>query len=420
MADDAYVGSPAAALMNALGSGVREPEIRAVVGRAGVGKTALLVHVGLESLMRGRQVLHVALRDTVDHARTHCDEVLRAVTERSRLPDPTLKIERLRTIHSFHGRPFDVAAVDRNLAVLEEVAQFLPEVLLVDGFDSPTAALAHIEALRALSRRRLLRCWLGVRADDAGWEKLAKAADLTVRLTADGRVVQLDVVAGGPDVRLTLDPSSLLVRNPEATRVDDGEVFSEQARVSARECTLYSGGAAGTEAAFGEAAERWEAHEVNFTFDGHVQVRSRGRYELSPKELAVGDVSLAYVSKRLNRSYNDKGGLIRGVLQTLWHMVSRSQQVFVVGRIQDDGTVVGGTGWSVELARMWNRELWVFDQDKDGWYRWDGTGWADGKPRITAMHLCGTGTRYLSPNGKAAIEELFARSFAKDAGAAPN
>jgi hypothetical protein len=154
---------------------------------------------------------------------------------------------------------------------------------------------------------------------------------------------------------------------------------------------------------------------VNFTFEGHLQARVRGRYELSPKELAVGDVSLAYVSKRLNRAYNDKGGLIRGVLQTLWHMVSRSQQVFVIGQIQDDGTVVGGTGWSVELARMWSRDLWVFDQEKNGWYRWDGAGFVSGTPRITSMHLCGTGTRYLSADGRAAIEDLFRRSFG-DAG----
>ncbi|MCO4746972.1 MAG: hypothetical protein KC912_19395 [Proteobacteria bacterium] len=176
------------------------------------------------------------------------------------------------------------------------------------------------------------------------------------------------------------------------------------------ECTLYSGGANGAEAAFGEACEDWGVHEVNFTFEGHKQVRSRGRYELSPRELAAGDVSLVYVSRRLNRTYSE-GSLIRRVLQTLWHMVSRSQQVFVVGQIQDDGTVVGGTGWSVELARMWNKSLWVYDQDQVGWFRWDGQAWVAGQPLITSIHFTGTGTRYLTDEGRAAITDLFARSF---------
>ncbi|TVQ87420.1 MAG: hypothetical protein EA397_18345 [Deltaproteobacteria bacterium] len=181
----------------------------------------------------------------------------------------------------------------------------------------------------------------------------------------------------------------------------------------AADCTLYSGGANGSEQAFGEIGERWGVQEVNFTFDGHKQARSKGRYSLSPRELAAGDVSLVYVSRRLSRTYSE-GTLIRKVLQALWHMVSRSQQVFVIGQIQDDGTVVGGTGWSVELARMWNKTLWVFDQDQDGWFRWDGEDWVPGQPTIDAVHFTGTGTRYLKGNGRAAIERLFERSFAKD------
>ncbi|MBN2797556.1 MAG: hypothetical protein JXX28_00250 [Deltaproteobacteria bacterium] len=176
------------------------------------------------------------------------------------------------------------------------------------------------------------------------------------------------------------------------------------------DCTLYSGGANGTESAFGELAERWGLHEVNFTFDGHKQGRTRGTYLLSPSELVAGDVSLVYVSRRLNRTYSE-GSLIRKVLQTLWHMVSRSQQVFVVGAIQDDGTVVGGTGWSVELARMWNKELWVFDQEKNGWFFWNGEGWVSGTPTIHTVHFSGTGTRYLNEVGQAALNDLFQRSF---------
>jgi hypothetical protein len=86
----------------------------------------------------------------------------------------------------------------------------------------------------------------------------------------------------------------------------------------------------------------------------------------------------------------------------------------VVGRILEDGTVVGGTGWSVELARMWSRDLWVFDQEKLGWYRWDGSSWAIGTPRISAPHVCGTGTRYLEESGRRAIQELFLRSFSNE------
>jgi hypothetical protein len=173
---------------------------------------------------------------------------------------------------------------------------------------------------------------------------------------------------------------------------------------------LYSGGASGTEEAFGSAAERHGLREVNFTFAGHVQARSRGAHPLTERELAEGDVSLAYVSRRLRRSYSSSA-LIRRVLQSLWHQVRNAQVVLVVGTIQEDGTVTGGTGWSVELARMWNKRLWVFDQEKEGWYRWSNDEWVSDTPVLGAESFCGTGTRYLSPVGREAIDALFARSF---------
>jgi hypothetical protein len=42
------------------------------------------------------------------------------------------------------------------------------------------------------------------------------------------------------------------------------------------DCILFSGGAAGAEAEFGAAAERYGVEEVNFTFDGHHIARQRG------------------------------------------------------------------------------------------------------------------------------------------------
>ena len=56
--------------------------------------------------------------------------------------------------------------------------------------------------------------------------------------------------------------------------------------------------AQGAESAFGAAAERHGVEEVNFTFDGHSDARSRGILRvLTTAELKRGDVSLAYVSR---------------------------------------------------------------------------------------------------------------------------
>jgi hypothetical protein len=174
---------------------------------------------------------------------------------------------------------------------------------------------------------------------------------------------------------------------------------------------LFSGAAPGAEAAFGAAAESHGVEEVNFTFDGHNDARRRGIRVLNHEELRQGDVSLSYVSRLMGREYRNTP-LFKKVLQTIWHQVNQGQEIFVVGRILDDQTVKGGTGWGAEFAKLCNKPLLVFDQEKEGWFRWSGEKFEpETAPQITALHICGTGTRFLTEAGEAAIGELFDRSF---------
>lgn len=412
MAREVYERSPTRLFSRTLREVEAAGSLGVVISEAGVGKSALLVHIALDALLRDQQVLHVSLRDSVEHVRAYYDEIFAALARVSQLRDKTaamMSAERHRMIHCYLDRTFSVEHLATNLRMLGDVAQFHPRLMVVDGL-SLAEVEAGREALTALAQELGCRIWLSVTASNDERPALLDQVTMSVKLAAAGRSVQLELLPpSGPAESLPfrLDPVSMLVEGS-----DDWDPSAAPNSPDPADATLYSGGANGAESAFGEAAEAWGVAEVNFTFDGHRQVRARGRYELSPRELAAGDVSLVYVSRRLNRTYSE-GTLIRKVLQSLWHMVSRSQQIFVIGSIQEDGTVVGGTGWSVELARMWNKSLWVFDQDKDGWYRWDGAEWVQGTPVIEAFHFTGTGTRYLEDNAKQAVRELFERSFAR-------
>jgi hypothetical protein len=184
--------------------------------------------------------------------------------------------------------------------------------------------------------------------------------------------------------------------------------------MKADEAILFSGGAAGAEAAFGACAEQHGVEEVNFTFDGHPIARHRGVRVLNHEELQAGDVSLEYVSRLMHRRFAD-APTIRRVLQTLWYQVNSGQEIYVIGTILDDGTVRGGTGWGAEFAKLCNKPLHVFDQAKDRWFTWTDADWqprsVSDRPVITHQHFTGTGTRTLQENGTRAIAELFTRSF---------
>ena len=175
-------------------------------------------------------------------------------------------------------------------------------------------------------------------------------------------------------------------------------------------CTLYSGGLKGAETAFGEAAEKWSIKEVNFTFSGQNTTRGKNEVVLSDDELKRGDISMELVSKMMNRTYYQTEK-IRKVLQTIFHMVNKGHQVFVIGSILEDNTVKGGTGWAVELAKLFNRPLSVFDQSKNGWYSWKQGAWVPESPKIENETFVGSGTRELSENGREAINKLFSDAF---------
>jgi hypothetical protein len=177
------------------------------------------------------------------------------------------------------------------------------------------------------------------------------------------------------------------------------------------DCILFSGAATGAESAFGEAAERHGIEEVNFTFEGQNDIRTRGIRVLTHIELKQGDVSLAYVSRLMNRTFPDTP-LFRKTLQSIWHQVNNGQEIYIIGHILEDGTVKGGTGWGAEFAKLCNKPLYVFDQGKNGWSRWTSDAWVRvSNLKITHTNFAGSGTRILQPNGREAINDLFDRSF---------
>ncbi|MBU0945324.1 MAG: hypothetical protein KJ804_10065 [Proteobacteria bacterium] len=177
-------------------------------------------------------------------------------------------------------------------------------------------------------------------------------------------------------------------------------------------CTLYSGGLKGAEATFGEVAEQLGVKEIIFTFEDHKLNRNKNAVTLSKEELERGDISMELASRMLNRTYYETEK-IRKVLQTIFHMVNNGHQVFVIGTIQEDNSVKGGTGWAVELAKLFNRPLHVFDQPRKQWFTWKGNEWIEDNPVIEFDTFVGSGTRYLSDAGREAIVKLFADSFTK-------
>ena len=420
---DVNARSPLRVLERSMRGGLGRKNIGVVLARSGVGKTACLVQIALDALLRGLRVLHVSNEAPVDHLRSYYDELFHELERTTGLLEASsvlLELEHRRLLISQPGPNLQLDKLTEAAAIAKGALGENPDVVIVEGFDLNTASEADLQALRDMADRLDSELWLSVRTHrhlpithakgyPSPADRFESQIDVMVALESLDNRIRIRVIKDhdapeAPQQSLLLDSVTLQLIE------EDQPAGTSAARNRAR-FTLHSGGARGAEATFGEMAERYGIREVTFSFEGHMnRVRSRGLRVLTENELRIGDVSLRYVSQRLGRIFPQHPS-VRSVIQSIWHQVKPCNQVFVVGIIQPDGTVRGGTGWGAELARRWKKEVFVFDQVQDHWFRWDGEQWAQAEPVITSPFFVGTGTANLQANGQKAIESLFERSF---------
>lgn len=345
---------------------------RVVRGRAGSGKSIFLTELALSYLARGQKVLHIS-NTNQQTIKKHYQHYPHQINLQNRL------------LHSKIGAVFSSEEILSIVEGYKTILSFVPELIIIEG-----AALIN----------------------DVKWKKLCSDTTSIYLSTIDTEETVFPVtqlIAVGDTVEIHTDASHGQLYIDMHSR----RIYERTNPLESTQHTLYASGAAGSEELFGQEAQKWGIQEVHYSFSGHIQNRITGSTVLNETELARGIVSLNYVSRKLKRSW-DKTPQLKKVLQLIWHMVNSAQQIFVVGTIQEDNTVHGGTGWSVELAQRWNKPVWVFDQEKKSWFYWDKTQWIPEVPTITSTHFAGSGTRFLQPEGKKAIKDLFKRSFSSN------
>jgi hypothetical protein len=418
--------SPLRILERSIHGGLGRGNLGVVLAPAGVGKSACLVQIGLDDLMREKAILHVAAGQTVEHVSTWYDVLFDDLADQAALADRDgvrESVGRHRVIRAFPEGGLTPERLDEALSQVERTLQLRPSAILVDGFDwAGPGSAAAVLAIKAAARRAGAELWMtaqtprgydvkGPRTLTPPCEPCDALIDVALFLEPHGSHVEVRLVkdfgdAPPADALLSLHADTLRL-------VKEGEAAAPVA-LPARSHTLLALGSAGAEAEFGACAERWGLSEINFTFGGRDgMARTRGLLELSEDELRLGEVSAAYLKAHMHRTYPDSP-VVKHVLQAIWHQVSTAGEVFSVGTLKPDSTAQGGTGWAVELARHWKKPVHVFDQDRQRWFAWNGREWAEeAPPAVTRERFAGCGTRSLTEAGKEAIRALFERSFGK-------
>ena len=417
--------SPLRILEASLHGGLGRGNLGVIMARAGVGKTACLIQFALDDLMRERKVLHVAIGQTIDHVLAWYDALFNDLAAHTGLKDRDVAKEtvmRNRMIQTYGRGRLDPAALAVLVKRLADHVGFAPDTILIDDHDWDGSRGHNAELVsgyKAIAAGLNAELWMtaqthredtGPRPSEISLPCVGCADLIDVALFLEPRQTFVHIVLL-KDHTNTSPVEMRLCLHPDTLRVTRDEVSDSEVRIPSAASSLLSGGAPGAEAAFGRLAQEYGLREINFTFSGKVMARHRGQRVLNDAELNRAQVSDAWLQAHLRPDLAVTETL-RRVLQSIWYQVNAGGELFFVGTILADGSVSGGTGLAVELARHWRKPCFVFDQDKGAWFSIKAGVWAEvDPPVIRRSRFTGAGTQHLNAAGEQAIVELFQRSF---------
>ncbi len=137
-----------------------------VLARAGVGKTAILVQLALNTLLKGKNVLHISLNDPVKKVGLWYKEVFRHLTK----PYDTRETNQLwesilphRFIMTFRVEGFTSSKLEERLTDLEEQNIFSPQMIFIDGFQIDDTARTSLSDLKDLAKKHSLYVCLTIK-----------------------------------------------------------------------------------------------------------------------------------------------------------------------------------------------------------------------------------------------------------------
>lgn len=133
-----------------------------VMSRAGLGKTAILVQIALDSLLNGKQVVHISVGQTLEKTRLWYDDIFKDIAEECKLENAAEvydDIVRNRMIMTFNASSFSRPKLEERLNDLIHQNIVRPNCIVIDGFDFESNDGQVIADLRAMAESMQLQVW---------------------------------------------------------------------------------------------------------------------------------------------------------------------------------------------------------------------------------------------------------------------
>ena len=157
--------SPIRVFESSIDGGLGRGNLGVLASRHGVGKTACMVHLAIDKILRGQNVIHVSFGANVEHIMNWYKEAFREISEFRSLDDAFDVYQTIRGNRVMMNFSQDGVGVDKILASLETLinqGSFKADAVFFDGYKLTMASDEDVRKIKDFAKKMDIEVWFCV------------------------------------------------------------------------------------------------------------------------------------------------------------------------------------------------------------------------------------------------------------------
>ena len=220
--------SPLKILERSSHEGVGRGNLGVLMARAGVGKTACLIHIAFDKLFRKDKLVHISLEDVPEKITSYYNVIFYDLVKALGFDNEDeirMLIERNKMILVYLNQSFEIGRLRKNLKNLIEKMEFIPDTLIVDGLDFEKTERELFEGLKEVAAEFEVEIWFSALCHRHITEVNEKGIPYPCNHLDDlfSVIIQLQPTQSGISLKLLKDHESEVM--PDASVMLDPNTF---------------------------------------------------------------------------------------------------------------------------------------------------------------------------------------------------
>jgi hypothetical protein len=177
----------------------------------------------------------------------------------------------------------------------------------------------------------------------------------------------------------------------------------------------HSGGCEGADMAWELAGLDYGVKTIAYSFYGHKQY-GENPYIMNDNELNEGWRACEIANEKLKRPLEkSRTNYVKKLFCRNWFQVKHSDAIFAIGMLvkKKEYLVNGGTGWAVQMAIDNKKPVYLYEQDRLIWmkYNYQHNFFIESSIPTLTRDFAGIGTRAITDDGLNAILNTYKHTF---------